>query len=95
MIGLLGIGAALMLGVAIRPAAFSGGLMLALMWAAVWVPAKVAGGQPTGSTNPVVDEHIVSIFALVVLGALAAWGTGYLGRKWSALRVVRAMPWLR
>lgn len=95
MIGLLGIGLALILGVAIRPAAFSGALMLAMMWAAVWVPAKVAGGQPSGSTNPIVDEHIVNIFALIVLGALAAWGTGYLGRKWSSLPVVQARSWLR
>jgi thiosulfate dehydrogenase (quinone) large subunit len=95
MIGLLGIGLALILGVAIRPAAFSGALMLIMMWAAVWVPAKIAGGQPSGSTNPIVDEHIVNIFALIVLAALATWGTGYLGRKWAALRIVQAKPWLR
>src|SRR5664280_225658 len=59
MVGLLGVGLAFILGVAIRPAAVAGALMLALMWAAVWVPAKVAGGQPSGSTNPLVDEHIV------------------------------------
>jgi thiosulfate dehydrogenase [quinone] large subunit len=45
MIGLLGVGVALILGVAVRPAAFSGALMLLLMWAAVWVPAK-PGGRP-------------------------------------------------
>jgi thiosulfate dehydrogenase [quinone] large subunit len=95
MIGLLGIGLALILGVAIRPAAFCGSLLLAMMWVAVWVPAKVAGGQPSGSTNPIVDEHIVSIFALILLGALAAWGTGYLGRKWASLPVVQGKSWLR
>ena len=95
MAGLLGVGLAFILGVAIRPAAFSGALMLALMWAAVWVPAKVAGGQPSGSTNPVVDEHIVGIFGFIVVGALASWGAGYLGRKWSSLRIVKSVPWLR
>ncbi len=95
MIGLLGIGVALILGVAVRPAAFSGALMLALMWAAVWVPAKMAGGQPSGSTNPIVDEHIVGIFGLIVVGALATWGAGYIGRKWGSLRIVQAQPWLR
>jgi thiosulfate dehydrogenase [quinone] large subunit len=95
MVGLLGIGLALILGVAIRPAAVSGVLMLLMMYAAVWVPAKVAGGQPTGSTNPVVDEHIVTIFALIVLAALATWGAGFLGRRWAALPVVQAKPWLR
>jgi thiosulfate dehydrogenase [quinone] large subunit len=95
MIGLLGIGLALILGVAIRPAAFSGALLLLLMWAAVWEPAKLAGGQPTGSTNPIVDEHIVEIFALMVIAALATWGAGYLGRRWAALPAVAANSWLR
>lgn len=76
MIGLLGIGVALILGVAIRPAAFSGALMLLLMYAAVWVPATTAGGQPSGSTNPIVDEHIVGIFGLIVVAALATWSAG-------------------
>ena len=95
MIGLLGIGLALILGVAIRPAAFSGALLLLMMWAAVWVPAKIAGGQPSGSTNPIVDEHIIAIFGLIVLAGLATWGTGYLGRKWASLRVTQIHPWLR
>jgi thiosulfate dehydrogenase (quinone) large subunit len=95
MIGLLGIGLALILGVAIRPAAFSGALLLLLMWAAVWEPAKLAGGQPTGSTNPIVDEHIVEIFGLMVIAALATWGAGYLGRRWAALPAVAANSWLR
>ena len=95
MIGLLGIGLALILGIAIRPAAFSGSLLLLMMWAAVWVPAKVAAGQPSGSTNPLIDEHIVNIFALMVLAALATWGAGFLGRKWASLPIVAAKPWLR
>jgi thiosulfate dehydrogenase [quinone] large subunit len=86
MIGLLGIGVAFMLGVALRPAALSGALMLLFMWAAVWVPAKMAGGQPSGSTNP--------IFGFIVVGALATWGSGYLGCKWSSLPVVEHRPWL-
>jgi thiosulfate dehydrogenase [quinone] large subunit len=95
MIGLLGIGLAFMLGVALRPAAVSGALMLLFMWAAVWVPAKTAGGQPSGSTDPIVDEHIVGIFGFIVVGALATWGAGYLGRKWASLPVVNTRPWLR
>ena len=95
MIGLLGVGVAFILRVAIRPAAVSGAVMLALMWAAVWVSAKMAGGQPSGSTNPIVDEHIVGIFGFIVVGALATWGAGYLGRKWGSLMIVRAHAWLR
>jgi thiosulfate dehydrogenase (quinone) large subunit len=86
---------ALVLGVALRPAVISGVTMLLLMWAAVWVPATTAAGQPTGSNNPIVDEHIVGIFGLIVVGALASWGSGYLGRKWAALRIVKNNPVLR
>ena len=39
MIGLLGIGVALLLGVALRPAAASGALLVMMMWFAVWPPA--------------------------------------------------------
>jgi thiosulfate dehydrogenase [quinone] large subunit len=95
MIGLLGIGLAFILGVAIRPAAIAGALMLSLMWAAVWVPAKIAGGQPTGSNNPFVDDHIVGIFGFIAVAAFATWGTGYLGRKWAALPIVANRSWLR
>jgi thiosulfate dehydrogenase [quinone] large subunit len=95
MIGLLGVGLAFILGVAVRPAAVSGAVMLALMWMAVWAPAKMAGGQPTGTTNPIVDDHIVGIFGFIVVGALATWGAGYLGRKWGTLRIVQARSWLR
>ena len=69
--------------------------MLLMMWAAVWVPAKTAGGQPSGSTNPIVDEHIVSIFGLIVLAHLATWGAGYLWRKWGSVPIVAAHSWLR
>ena len=86
---------AFILGVAVRPAAMSGALMLALMWLAVWAPAKIAGGQPSGSTNPVVDDHIVGIFGFIVVGALATWGAGYLGRQWGTLHIVRSHSWLR
>jgi thiosulfate dehydrogenase (quinone) large subunit len=95
MLGLLGVGLALMLGVAVRPAAFFGALMLAFMWLAVWVPSTTAGGQPSGSTNPFVDEHIVGIVGLIVVAALAGWGTGFVGRIWSSFPFVKTSPWLR
>jgi thiosulfate dehydrogenase (quinone) large subunit len=95
MLGLLGVGLALILGVAVRAGAVSGALMLALMYLAVWVPSTTAGGQPSGSTNPIVDEHIVGIFGLIVIAALVNWGGGYLGRKWATLRIVKRNGWLR
>jgi thiosulfate dehydrogenase (quinone) large subunit len=95
MLGLLGVGLALVLGVAVRAGAVSGALMLALMWLAVWVPSTTAGGQPSGSTNPFVDEHIIGIFGLIVVAGLVNWGAGYLGRRWASLHIVKTNPWLR
>jgi thiosulfate dehydrogenase [quinone] large subunit len=95
MAGLLGIGAALLLGVALRPAAAAGSLLLIMMWFASWVPDKLADGVPTHSTNPIVDDHIVSAFALIVIAALAGRSIGFLGRLWATLPVVRTQPWMR
>ncbi len=95
MLGLLGVGLAFILGVAIRPAAFFGAVILAMMWFAVWVPAKMAAGQPTGSTNPIVDEHIIGILAFIVVGSLATLSSGFLGRRWGSSRLVQSQPWLR
>ncbi len=95
MVGLLAVGVALILGVALRPAAIAGAAMLFLMYLASWPFATLGGGQPTGSTNPLVDDHIVSILALAVIGACAAWSIGAPSRAWSGLAFVRAHSWLR
>jgi thiosulfate dehydrogenase (quinone) large subunit len=95
MLGLLGVGLALVLGIAVRPGAVAGAVMLGLMYLAVWVPSTTAGGQPSGSTNPIVDEHIVGIFGLIVIAGLVKWGGGYLGNRWAALRIVKRNSWLR
>ncbi len=95
MAGLLGVGVALIVGVALRPAAIAGCTMLAMMYIAVWPFAKIAGGQPTGSVNPIVDDHIVSIVALIVVGALAAWSIGPVSRRWSELSIVKSHSWMR
>lgn len=95
MMGLLGIGIALLLGVALRPAAITGSLLVVLMWFATWPPATMAGGQPTSSTNPFIDEHILEAFALIVVAVFAGKTAGYLGRRWANLSVVKRFPWLR
>lgn len=89
MLALLGIGLALVLGVALRVAALAGLVLVALMWFAVFPPAQHAsGGALTGSTNPFVDEHVMDALALI---AIAAFGTGSrlgLGARWAKLPVV-------
>ncbi|ALV39011.1 DoxX family membrane protein [Streptomyces sp. CdTB01] len=95
MLGLLGIGLALMSGVALRLAAVAGTLMMALMWMAEWPPAKhLSNGAPSMSTNPFVDYHViyaVVMIALAVVGAGATWG---LGRLWARLPFVSRNRWL-
>lgn len=95
MLALLGIGTALILGVALRVAAACGTVLLLMMWFATWPPAAIAAGEPTHSTNPVVDDHVISALALIVIGAYAAHSAGYLGRWWSDQPAVHRAKWLR
>ncbi len=89
------VGLALVLGVAIRPSALFGSVMLAFMYVAVWTPAKIPAGQPTASTNPIIDDHIVSILGLIAVAALITRSAGYIVRRWASLKLVETRPWLR
>ncbi|PPK70944.1 hypothetical protein V5P93_002803 [Actinokineospora auranticolor] len=94
MLGLLGVGLALVLGIGLRIAAVSGTLMMALMWVAEWPLARHTDvGELTRSSNPLVDYHVVYAAALVVLAVLAAGDTWGLGRRWA--RLVGRNRWLR
>ncbi|WP_234021889.1 MULTISPECIES: hypothetical protein [unclassified Streptomyces] len=96
MLGLAGIGAAVMAGVALRPAAVAGTAMMALMWLAEWPPAKhLADGSPSMSSNPFADYHVIYAVALVAVAAVGAGATWGLGRWWARLPVVRDHTWLR
>ena len=83
MLGLLGLGLALLLGWGLRIAAVSGTLLLLMMWAA---------SLPI-TTNPFVDEHLVYIPMLWVF----AFAEPRLScaTYWRKLPYVRANPWLR
>ena len=85
MLGLLGIGVALVLGIAMRAAAAAGALLLVLMWTVVLPPAN----------NPFMDDHLV--YALV-LGALALLGAGHaygFAGLWERLTLVQRFPILK
>jgi thiosulfate dehydrogenase (quinone) large subunit len=96
MLGLLGIGLAVTLGIAMRAAAVAGTVMLVMMWAAEWPLARTtAAGAPSLSSNPVIDYHIIYalvLIALAVSGAGSVWG---LGSRWARLDFVREQRWLR
>jgi len=95
MLGLLGVGIALLTGVALRIAAASGTVLMALMWAAEWPLAKVtSAGEPSMSTNPIVDSHVVYAIALIVLALLAAGRTWGFGEAWAKLPFVQRNRWL-
>jgi thiosulfate dehydrogenase (quinone) large subunit len=85
MIGLLGIGVALMLGIGMKIAAVSGAIMLVLMWAAVLPPPN----------NPFMDDHLIYAGLLFLLVSLHAGDVFGLGRQWKALPLVQRMPVLR
>ncbi|PJE94723.1 hypothetical protein CUT44_26545 [Streptomyces carminius] len=96
MLGLLGVGAALTAGIALRLAALAGTAMMVLMWAAEWPLAQhLSDGSPSMSTNPVVDYHIIYAAALIALAAYGAGRTWGLGRTWEALPLVKRHGWLR
>jgi thiosulfate dehydrogenase [quinone] large subunit len=96
MLGLLGIGLALIAGVALRLTALAGTVMMALMWMAEWPPAQhLSDGAPSMSTNPFADYHLVYAVVLVALAAASAGDTLGLGRRWAGLPFVRDHAWLR
>ena len=96
MLGLPGIGLAVMAGVALWPAAVAGTAMMALMWIAEWPPARqLANGSPSMSTNPFADYHVIYAVALIAVAAAGAGATWGLGRPWARLPIIRDHTWLR
>ena len=95
MVGLLGIGIALVFGIGLRVAAVSGTVMMLGMWAAEWPLAKVtSAGEPSMSTNPIIDYHIIYALVLIVLAVTYAGHTWGLGRLWARLPFVQRNRWL-
>ena len=85
MLGLLGIGAALITGAGLRIAAAAGTVLLGLMWAAELPLAN----------NPFMDDHIVYAIVLIGLAASSAGDTLGIGKWWAALPIVRKNPILK
>jgi thiosulfate dehydrogenase (quinone) large subunit len=85
MTGLLGIGIALLAGIAMRIATATGALLLILMWSAVLPPEN----------NPFMDDHIVYAILLLLLTALGAGKTLGLGTTWENLPIIKRHPILK
>ena len=89
MLGMLGIGVAVMLGIGLYVSAVAGSVIMVFMYLAEWpFAANLA------STNPLVDYHIVYALALIVIATLAAGDTWGFGKQWKSLPLVRSQRWL-
>lgn len=85
MIGLLLVGLALMLGIGIRIASWSGALLLFFIYATVLPPEH----------NPLFDEHIIYIFVLIGFPLMPAGDTLGFGAWWKETPLVKKYPFLR
>lgn len=94
MLALLGVGVAVMAGIAMWPAAFAGSLLVLMMWAAEFpLDRFTSTGDPSGSTNPIVDYHIIYGLALLTLAVTSAGVTWGLSRYWNRLPYIRDHAW--
>ena len=82
MLGLLGIGVALVFGIAMKIAAWTGALLMVMMWTAVLPPEH----------HPFLDDHI--IYALVLLGLWQVNDRQTLGMRdaWRKTELVKKYP---
>jgi thiosulfate dehydrogenase (quinone) large subunit len=85
MVGLLGIGVALVLGAGLRIAAVTGTLLLAFMYLAE-LPAALGGN------NPIVDSHWHEALLLIIAAVTLSGDTWGVGKIWA--RMV-GNSWLR
>lgn len=85
MLGLLLIGLALILGIGVKVAGWSGALMLVLMYTAGYMPPE---------HNPFLDDHLM--YALFMIGLTLVPSGHWLGfgRRWSGTKLVKQNPLL-
>jgi len=84
MLVLLGIGIALILGIGMRIASYSGALMLMLMWLAVLLPEH----------NPLMDEHIIYALVMVYFAIVRA-GRFFGLEEWFSQTFLKKLPKLQ
>lgn len=85
MLGMLGVGIALILGIGVTIASYAGGLMMLFIWLTVLPPKQ----------NPFLDEHIIYILIFVGINYVDAGHYLGLGKWWSNTSLVKKMPLLR
>ncbi|WP_182113227.1 MULTISPECIES: DoxX family protein [unclassified Actinotalea] len=86
MLGLLGIGIAMVFGAGLRIAAVTGTLLMFFMYLAQ-IPFVLGG------TNPIVDSHWHEALLLIIAAATLAGDTWGVGKIWA--RIIGKHTWLR
>ena len=82
MLGLLLIGLALILGIGVKIAGYSGALMMLLIWLALLLPKH----------NPILDEHIIYLVVLLGLTIVKSGQWFGLGKQWANTKIVKKYP---
>jgi len=90
MLGMLGVGLAVMLGIGTRVAAVSGTLIMSLMWLAEF--PLISGAE--AATNPLVDYHWAYSLIIILVALLYGGDTWGLGKWWKSLDIVQKNRWL-
>lgn len=84
MSGLLLVGVALILGIGIKIAGYSGAVMMALIYASLFPPEN----------NPFIDEHIIYIIILISFTTIPVGKTWGMGSWWKNTKLVKRLPFL-
>lgn len=87
MAGLAGVGLALLLGIGVRMAGYSGAAMMAFMY----LSHPIFAASPHG-TNPLIDDHIIYALLLIALGMVHAGRAVGLGAWWAQQKIVQEYP---
>ena len=82
MLGLLLIGLALLLGIGMKIAGYSGALLMLMMWSSHLLPAQ----------NPILDDHIIYMLVFLALPQVKAGHFLGLGNSWSKTSLVKKFP---
>ncbi|MBI4020527.1 MAG: hypothetical protein HY367_04290 [Candidatus Aenigmarchaeota archaeon] len=82
MLGLLFVGAALLLGILNRMSGYLGALLMLLIWTSALLPEN----------NPMLDDHIIYAIALVGISIVRPGKWYGLGERWARTAIVRKCP---
>jgi thiosulfate dehydrogenase [quinone] large subunit len=84
MLALLAVGIAMILGIGMKIAGYSGAALMLLMWTSI-IPPK---------TNPILDDHVVYAILFFALTTVKAGQWLGLGKWWINTPVVKKFPFL-